>query len=792
MRREHEAPPSPARPTATAPDRAPVPRVLALQRLIGNSAVTALLTRAMLQRQVGWTGVDPASWNAGPRDVPGTTGSKGVKRIPIEGITRGHASRPSATDPKVPRQDDAGQKVGDPNTGKWGKVSTMTPEASGGVTTGRAIVLIPNDLPAAAKSVEVLFHLHGFTPGGRGRGPTGTGDPEDVAVARIAQQLQASGRRMIAILPQGTINDFFADPAKFDLDKYVEEALGLVPANLWPDQKSRAPGGIVLSAHSGGGDVLANLMNSDRMPASVHGLFLFDAMHGSGPNMVWKFLKSRLDDELAHLHDIWALRNAASKPEAIADEQTDWLRQSGFRFRGFASAKSYAGFYNSTLVPLLKKWFSDHEAQLGGTSSRVYQMLSSNYVEHAADAAGTEHEQILGGIDSGGKREHENLLTALKQLHGAAVPDLKAFSRTPAQPPPKTAGWGGVGKGSTNAAIRTTKGTSIKRVPVKGIAGGRGQGNALVLIPEWLTPSKTVEVLFHLHGHKYPGYGVGYENAEDEGVYRIEQALDQFKDAKRPIIAVLPQGGPTSEFGDAALDVNAGVYILRAIAAVPVDEWPNKTVPQAKGIILSGHSGAGGRFAGMFGTEKMPGGTAGIPGRLESFFSFDTINGKDGQKVREIEDGPEYKAHLAFVMGRLDADLQTIKAAKAAGQKDTQLEATLGRDGFRFRAFYTGSPKLKRDDPKALNPDATADYADRYFKLARNVDAWFDAHATELGGKGSKVYTALRANYTIEPAGTEHMKMMGGLPGRKSTDPWTHENLRTALAGLPTAPQGGP
>ncbi len=69
--------------------------------------------------------------------MPGTTGSKRVKPIPIEGITRGHASRPSAKDPKVPRQDDAGQKVDDPNTGKWGKVSTMTPEASGGVTTGR-------------------------------------------------------------------------------------------------------------------------------------------------------------------------------------------------------------------------------------------------------------------------------------------------------------------------------------------------------------------------------------------------------------------------------------------------------------------------------------------------------------------------------------------------------------------------------------------------------------------------------------------------------------------------------
>jgi hypothetical protein len=790
--REREAPSSPERPPApNGTYRAPLPRLLALQRLAGNSAVKALITRTTLARQVGWTAVDPKSWNAGPRDVPGKAGGKGVKRIPIEGITRGHKSGASGKDPKVPRQDDASQTVDDPEkTNKWSAVSTMTPESSGGVSTGRAIVLIPNDLPASAKNVEVLFHLHGFTPGGRGRGPTGTGDPEDVSVARIAQQIEASGRPMIAILPQGTRTHFW-DLDKFDLDKYIEETLGLVPATLWPGQKSRSPGAVILSAHSGGGDVLAHLMDSGRVPRSVTGLFLFDAIHDGGQDMVWKFLKSRLEDDLARLHDIWALKNASAAPEAIADEQIAWLQQSGFRFRGFGSAKTYGPFYNKKIVPLLRTWFSEHESQLGTAKSRVYKMLSSNFFEHAADPAGTEHEQILGGTVSGGKREHENLLDALKQLPGGAVPSLSPFDRTPAKPLPKTAGWSDIGRGSTNAATRTTKGTSIKRVPVKGIAGGRDKGNAVVLIPEWLAPSKTVEVLFHLHGHLYPPWGTGYENAEDESLYRIEQALDQFKAAKRPIIAVLPQGGPRSRFGNTEDDLNANVYILRAIAAVPVDEWPSKTVPQAKGIILSGHSGAGGRFASMFGTEKMPGGTAGYPGRLESFFSFDTINGKDGQKVKEIEDGAEYKAHVAFVTRSLDADLRTITAAKASGQKEAQIETKLVQEGFRFRAFYTGTPSLKRGDPKTLNPDASAVYADRYFKLARAVDDWFDAHATELGGKGTTVYKALRANYTIEPAGTEHMRMMGGLPGRKSSDPWTHENMRSALGGLPTVPQGG-
>lgn len=71
---------------------------------------------------------------------------------------------------------------------------------------------------------------------------------------------------------------------------------------------------------------------------------------------------------------------------------------------------------------------------------------------------------------------------------------------------------------------------------------------------------KTVEVLFFLHGHKWPGYGQGYETAEDEYLYRFEHALDQFKDSKRPIVAVLPQGGPVSEFGKKDKEVNAGVY----------------------------------------------------------------------------------------------------------------------------------------------------------------------------------------------------------------------------------------
>jgi hypothetical protein len=70
-------------------------------RTAGNVAVGAVLRRAALARNAGWTGVDPKSWNAGPQDVKS---GKGVKRVPVEGLKQGHRS-PGG------KQDDAGEKV---------------------------------------------------------------------------------------------------------------------------------------------------------------------------------------------------------------------------------------------------------------------------------------------------------------------------------------------------------------------------------------------------------------------------------------------------------------------------------------------------------------------------------------------------------------------------------------------------------------------------------------------------------------------------------------------------------
>jgi hypothetical protein len=495
------------------------------------------------------------------------------------------------------------------------------------------------------------------------------------------------------------------------------------------------------------------MMQGGRVPASVQGLFLFDALHGWGPDETAKLLVARLNGELAQLHKI-----------AAPGDQLAWLQKSGFRFRGFAGSKSYQATYKKLEKPL-QNWFAAHAAELGGVDSCVYRTLAANYLDRAQLPSGTSHEKVVGTHLQGALDPKPADVTGCKPTPAQPVPAKKAgvLARAP------TAGWGGATKGPPNRAVRTTKGTSIRRVPVKGIASGLGgAGDALVLIPEWL-PAGKAQVLFHLHGHQWPGYGIGYERAEDETTFRIEQALDQFSaDKKRPIIAVLPQGGSLSEFGKDAKELDADTYVQQALAAVPPDQWPSGSAPQPGGVILSGHSGAGGRFASMFGTAKMP-------GRLESFLSFDTINGKTGQRVSEIETGNEYKQHVAFILAKLDADLKLVKG----GGRDEELAAKLTLEGFRFRGFFTGSPNLKDDD---LDPKARAGYADRYFRLGQQIDAWFAAHETELGGKGSKVYAALRANYTIQAAGTEHMQMMGGVQERGGQ--WRHENLRAALGSV--------
>ena len=56
---------------------------------------------------------------------------------------------------------------------------------------------------AGSASMDVLLHLHGSTPGYAGA------KPDDEGVYRIEQQLAASERELIGVLPQGSASADF-------------------------------------------------------------------------------------------------------------------------------------------------------------------------------------------------------------------------------------------------------------------------------------------------------------------------------------------------------------------------------------------------------------------------------------------------------------------------------------------------------------------------------------------------------------------------------------------------------
>ena len=247
-----------ARPEQVA---APVPDpradVLALQRGAGNAAVATLLQRKEKPPQPPRAG----GWNEKGQDVAGTL------RIPVTGVKGGN------TKEDVQGGSDEG-------------------------AAGKAIVIVPDGVDLAAQP-EVLLFFHGMGNAGfrerttddASRGAKGT--VHDVEADRIPQQLAASGRNMIGVLPQGTNAATFgiADP-----QQYVIDVLALAAAQLPALRPGVAvpaaikPGRIVVAGHSGGGRAaFAAAKAMTRKPPATDDewikappLFLFDGINGPG------------------------------------------------------------------------------------------------------------------------------------------------------------------------------------------------------------------------------------------------------------------------------------------------------------------------------------------------------------------------------------------------------------------------------------------------------------------------------------------------------------------------------
>jgi hypothetical protein len=344
------------------------------------------------------------------------------------------------------------------------------------------------------------------------------------------------------------------------------------------------------------------------------------------------------------------------------------------------------------------------------------------------------------------------------------------------------AGWSDAAAPASPNAGRTSVGKML-RIPISGLKEGNQdvsvssetkeaaadpakpgetsdpRGRAIVIVPASMTssPPEKVEVLLHLHGHN-----VGYrarntqtsEGGMDKGAMapntvrdvtadKIEQQLEA---SNRPMIGVLPQGTTGSGFGAAGLDSTA--FINEALAKVAVElKWPK--APQAGSVVLSAHSGGGGRVAEMLpvGGKALKGS---LPAGMKELVLLDAINGPN-----------ELSRVKAWVLDQLAQDLSNL-----TGKSEPDQRAYL-KTSLRLRARYTpkypvefnekvhkGQPFVEEGGKKWLT-DASGKkvikgYGVEYEQLEAAINGWFKAKAS---GLPSAVLAEFRSNYSVTPAG---------------------------------------
>jgi len=276
----------------------------------------------------------------------------------------------------------------------------------------------------------------------------------------------------------------------------------------------------------------------------------------------------------------------------------------------------------------------------------------------------------------------------------------------------------------------------VWRVPIEGL-GHRFQdpetksGRAVVLIPNTVSPAAAiVDVLLHLHGlgagylELQPGkkdYGeiLAPGQVRDVELYKMEQQLqshveERAKASKPPLIAVLPQGSASSEFGDLGRESDA--YLKDVFTKLSDLKFlPDKASPGR--IIVSGHSG-GGLTAMTMATRRTQ-----AKNRTDVLL-FDAINyscdekeavtdRRGNTKKQCKENSPcssrEYGTVTKWVKNAITADMKTLEAEQPADK--TQLSQLLGERGTRFRGFTKN----------ALDDTNTCSYGHWYGKLKEDI-----------------------------------------------------------------------
>jgi hypothetical protein len=152
---------------------------------------------------------------------------------------------------------------------------TDTPALRGHAGTQPDLFVRWNEVPLAARAIDVAVHLHGFSQQG---GAMALAEK----VPRSGLDLAGRTRPTLALLPRGNWirHTWYDFPALLDggIDRLVEDALRWFPHPAGALAVDR----FILSGHSGGGmPALDTIAGARRKPDE---LFVFDGLYGSDPS----------------------------------------------------------------------------------------------------------------------------------------------------------------------------------------------------------------------------------------------------------------------------------------------------------------------------------------------------------------------------------------------------------------------------------------------------------------------------------------------------------------------------
>jgi hypothetical protein len=142
-------------------------------------------------------------------------------------------------------------------------------------------VFVPKGFRATSR-IDFVVHFHGW----RGRVKNA------LTHYQLIEQFAASGRNAVLVVPQGPYNapDSFGgkleDPDGFK--RFMDEVLGVMKKAAILPPGGSSVGRIILSAHSGGGRVLGEVLAVGGLSDHVSEIWLFDAMYShTDKYMAW-------------------------------------------------------------------------------------------------------------------------------------------------------------------------------------------------------------------------------------------------------------------------------------------------------------------------------------------------------------------------------------------------------------------------------------------------------------------------------------------------------------------------